>query len=191
MGRGLVIALALSLAGNVFLGGFVAGRIGGPAMPGFERGRDNHGHERQGGDNKGRSAELETLPPAVREKLRAAFKSNRADFIASVREGRILHEQFISTLTADEFDRASAEAAAQKIETFEGERRRTMPRLIIEVMDGLSAEDRRALAAVVERRIMDDFAGPRPPRRGFRGRWRERDGEPPAPAENTESPPAE
>ncbi len=185
MGRAIVIALALSLAANVFLGGFVAGRIASPSIPGFDRGLKH-----DGGEKTRRSAELDTLPPAVRDKLRAAFKSNRETFVSTVREGRALHQEFISTLTAEEFDRAGAEAAALKIETFESQRRRTVPRLIIDVMDGLSVEDRRALGAVVERRVMDEAAGARPPRRGFRGRWR--DGAPtPPPEGGVDSPPTE
>jgi uncharacterized membrane protein len=172
MGRTVTILLALSLAANVFLGGFIAGRIAGPSLPGFERpdsGRDGHGPQR--GDPH---AEFERLPPAAREKLRSVFRQNRENFAMTVREGRALHQEFVSVLTAETFDRAAAEAVAAKIEAFERERRPSMPRLIIAAMDGLSVEDRRALAEVVERRMMDDIAS-----RNRRGRRLDRSGDPP------------
>jgi Spy/CpxP family protein refolding chaperone len=157
MGRTVTILLALSLAANVFLGGFVAGRIAGPKLPGFDR---YGGGPPGGGPQRGDPfAEFNELPPAAREKLRALFRQNRASFIATVRDGRALHQEFVSVLTAETFDRAAAEALAAKIEAFDRERRQSMPRLIIEAMDGLSVEDRRALAAIFERRMMDDLRG--------------------------------
>lgn len=157
MGRTVTILLALSLAANVFLGGFVAGRIAGPNLPGFDR---QDGGRPGGGDDRGDPyAEFDALPPAAREKLRALFRQNRDSFIATFRDGRALHREFVSVLTADTFDRAAAEAVAAKIEAFDRERRQSTPRLIIEAMDGLSVEDRRALAAIVERRMMEDMRG--------------------------------
>lgn len=157
MGRTIGILLALSLAANVFLGGFVAGRIAGPGAGAFEHGRGPHGHRGPGADFH---RELEALPDAAREKLRAQFRKNRAEVAATFREGRALRQEFVAILTAETFDRAAAEAVAAKIEAFEAERRRSTPRLVIEVMDGLSAEDRRALAKVIERRIIEDMKEP-------------------------------
>jgi Spy/CpxP family protein refolding chaperone len=164
MGRTIGVLLALSLAANVFLGGFVAGRIASPGFSGFEHGPGPLGRKGPHGDFH---REFEALPEAAREKLRAQFKENRAAFVETFREGRALQQEFISILTAETFDRAGAEAVAAKIEAFEAERRRSMPRLVIEVMDGLPVEDRRALAKVIERRIMEDMKGPG--RRGHRG----------------------
>lgn len=165
MGRTIVILLALSLAANVFLGGFVAGRLAGPGFKGFEHGPGpSLGHGRGGDFHR----EFDALPDAAREKLRASFRKNREEFVTTFREGRALQQEFISILTAETFDRSAAEAVAAKIETFEAERRRSMPRLIIDVMDGLPLEDRRALAKVIERRIIEDMRGPG--RRHRRGR---------------------
>lgn len=174
MGRTVTILLALSLAANVFLGGFVAGRIAGPNLPVFDRhdgGRPGHGPHR--GDPH---AEFDELPPAAREKLRALFRQNRESFAATFRDGRALHQEFVSVLTAETFDRAAAEAVALKIEAFDRERRPSMPRLIIEAMDGLPVEDRRALARIVERRMIEDMKG-----RGPRLHRRFRDGDAPPP----------
>ena len=166
MGRTVTILLALSLAANVFLGGFVAGRIAGPKLPGFDR----HGGPPDGGRHRGDPfAEFDDLPPAAREKLKTLFRQNRESFVAAVRDGRALHREFVSVLTAETFDRAAAEAVAAKIEAFDRERRQTMPRLIIEAMDGLPVEDRRALAVIVERRMMDDLRGGSRRRHRFEG----------------------
>ncbi len=175
MGRTVVILLALSLAANVFLGGFVAGRVAGPNLPGFGHDGATPGGEPRDGHGD-RRAEFDALPPAVREKLKEAFRKNRVEFVETFREGRALHEDFVSILTADAFDRAAAEAAAAKIEAFEGERRRSMPRLVIDAMEGLSVEDRRALAAVVERRFIEDMGGHGDGRQRRRHRRRGHDG---------------
>jgi Spy/CpxP family protein refolding chaperone len=179
MGRTIGVLLALSLAANVFLGGFVAGRIAAPNLPGFDRAvgaraLDGHGS----GPRRG----FDELPPAAREKMRAAFKEKRAEFAASFREARALREEFARILTAETFDRAAAEAVAAKIEAFEDKRRRSSPRLVIEMMDGLPVEDRRALAALVESRIMGDLAGQGARRR----RGGRRDGQAPDDSQPTE-----
>lgn len=183
MGRPVIILLALSLAANVFLGGFVAGRIASPTIAGIG---ESAGHRNRSEEHR---RDLEALPPAVREKLRSAFRNNREEFVKSFREGRALHQEFIGILTADVFDRASAEAAAAKIEAFDGKRRQSMPRLVIDAMEGLSVEDRRALAAVVERRMMEDAGGPG--RRHHRRRSHGKDDAPEPPPAATDDLPKE
>lgn len=175
MGRTIGILLALSLAANVFLGGFVAGRIAGRGFSGFDHG--SHGDHGRGGDHR---RAFDALPEAAREKLRAAYKEHRAAVAATSQEARALRREFISILTADAFDRAAAEAAAAKIAAFEAERRRSTPRLLISAMDGLPAEDRRALARAFERRITEDMRGP-----GRRGRRDDRPAGDPPPEEAT------
>lgn len=173
MGRTIGILLALSLAANVFLGGFVAGRIAGPNLPGFDQGRDKDGHRA----HRGGRPDLDGLSPAAREKLKASFQKHREEIAGTFREGRALREEFISVLTAETFDRARAEAVAAKLEAFEEKRRESMPLIFIEVMDGLPLEDRRAVAELLERRMTEEMAGPGKRRRRGRGD----DGPPPAP----------
>lgn len=163
MGRTIGILLAVSLAANVFLGGFIAGRIAGPSLPGFDR------HAGRDGPSRTAAPEFDDLSPAAREKLRALFVKNRREIAKTFREARALRDEFVAVVTAETFDRAAAEAAAAKIEAFEGTRRAAMPRLVVEAMDGLPAEDRRALAALVERRMLDEMKGPGKRRRGHRG----------------------
>lgn len=144
MGRGIAVALALSLAANVFLGGFVAGKIaGGPRFhhgpPGFDLKRG--GHE-----------DFADLPPAARERLKDAFLAHRADGKEMRREARALHEEFVAVLGAEPWDRAAADAVVAKFEAAEIAGRASMARLLVEAADGLSAEDRKALAAHLEKR---------------------------------------
>lgn len=164
MGRTIGILLALSLAANVFLGGFVMGRVAVPGFPGFglERGEGGRGPHHDGRD------EFRKLSPAAQERVKASFRKGRREMAAAFRDGAALREEFVSVLTAETFDRAAAEAVAAKIEAFEKERRPSTPRVIIDVMDGLSAEDRRIVADLVERRMAADRAGGGMRRRGHR-----------------------
>jgi uncharacterized membrane protein len=144
VGRGIAVALALSLAANVFLGGFVAGKIaGGPRFhhgpPGFDM--KGAGHE-----------EFADLPPAARESLKEAFLARRADGADMRREARALHEEFVAVLIAEPWDRAAADAVVAKFEAAEIAGRAGMARLLVEAADGLSAEDRKALAKHLEKR---------------------------------------
>lgn len=144
MGRGIVIALALSLAANVFLGGFVAGRMaGGPhhrdGAPAFSMRRD-------GPDG------FSDLTPAARDSLRRAFKARRAASREQFRAARELHEEFVDILGADVYDRAAAEALAAKFEAADNFGRAGMARLIVDAADGLSMEDRKSLAEHIDRR---------------------------------------
>lgn len=144
MGRGIAVALALSLAANVFLGGFVAGKIaGGPRFH----------HEPPGFDMKrGGFEAFADLPPAVRERLKETFLAHRAAGAEMRRSSRALHEEFVAVLSAETWDRAAADAVVAKFEDLEIASRAGMARLLVEAADGLSAEDRKALARHLEKR---------------------------------------
>ena len=144
MGRGIVIALALSLAANVFLGGFVAGRFaGGP-------------HDQEGPHafmfRHGGPEEFSDLTPAARDSLKRAFVAHRAASKDEFREARELHEEFVNVLGAEIFDRAAAEALVAKFEASDTSGRARMARVIVEAAEGLSAEDRKSLAKHIEKR---------------------------------------
>lgn len=143
MGRGVAIALAVSLAANVFLGGVIAGRLTGPSLPHGERGEHSF--------HRGMDA-FKDLPPAARDSLKRAFMQHRAASKADFDQMRTLHNEFVAVLGADVFDRGAAEAIAVQFETLENSRRAGMARLLIDAAEGLSAEDRKALAAHVDRR---------------------------------------
>ena len=169
MGRGIAIALALSLGANIFLGGFVAGRM----LHGVAGDRPPVGDYR--GEKGGRGPELSD---AARDKMRAVFKAHRPEFRQSMKEARALHAEFTRLLTAKTFDRAAVEDVAERLAAYEGERRAQFTRLIIETVDGMSLEDRKALAASFPERQF----GPRRShhRRPKWNRARPRPGPPPA-----------
>ncbi len=160
MARGMIIALALSLAANVFLGGYVVGKsVGGKnADAGEHPGRDVDGDR------------FDDLPPAARASLKAAFLSHRA----TADEGRAryaeLHRSFMQILSAEKFDRAAAEAVVDEMEALGSSARAGMTRLIVEAAAGLSLEDRIALARHFESRRHDH-------RRGHGGDRRRGDGD--------------
>lgn len=157
MGKGIAVALALSLAANVFLGGFVAGKIAGG--PHFHKG--SHGFDfRRGGPD-----EFDDLPPAVRERLKRAFIAQHAKSEDGRREARELHKEFVAALGAEVWDRPAAEAIAARFEAIEKRSRADMAMVLVQAADALSAEDRKALAEHLERR-------------GFKPRHEPRNGSP-------------
>ncbi len=144
MGRGIAIALALSLAANVFMGGFVIGGIAGG--PGFHAGP--HGFDfRRGGKEH-----FADLPEPARVALKQAFIAHREDGREERRAAHEIHREFIEALGADVFDRAGAEAIVAKFETVETSERAGMAALLVEAAASLSAEDRKALARHLKRR---------------------------------------
>lgn len=144
MGRGIAVALALSLAANVFLGGFVAGRIAG--RPHFGEPPPDLALRRGAPDD------FADLPPAARDSLKRVFIAHRAEGADLRRKAGALHREFAAALGADVFDRAAAEAIVDRIAAVEVSGRAGMARLLVEAAEGLSAEDRKALARHLERR---------------------------------------
>lgn len=167
MGRGIIIALALSLAANVFLGGFVFGRMAG--VPHHRGGEHGFSLRHDGHDG------LSDLTPAARESLKRAFESRRVASRDDFREARALHEEFVKVLGADVYDREAAQSLAAKFEAAESFGRAGMARLIVEAADGLSPEDRKSLAKHLDHR------GKR-----WKGRRGGHDGPPPEEAPPTE-----
>lgn len=172
MGRGIIVALGLSLAANVFMGGFIFGKIaGGPRHQGLPGGFDMR---------RGDPEDFADLPPAARAALLDAYAGRRGEAAAVHRDMRALRKEFIAVLRADAFDRATAEALAAKFEALEGTARGAAPKLIIEAAATLSAEDRRALADHLDRRFAK--------RRGARDLHRPRRDDRPRPEEPPPAP---
>jgi uncharacterized membrane protein len=160
--RALPIILLISLALNVFLGGFVAGRyLGRPHHgSGFER-----GFGPRGGPG---SADLEALSPEGREVFRAAFHERRTQLDRSRLEARQLRKAFYDTLAADPFDRVRADAALDALAAAESETHVALMRELVSATEKLSPEDRKALAAAREKRRVKKLRrhgpeGPPPP----------------------------
>ncbi|MEZ5895010.1 MAG: periplasmic heavy metal sensor [Parvularculaceae bacterium] len=142
MGRGLIIGLSLSLAANVFMGGFIAGRLAHDpsalAPPGAFHVREFGGPAAQ--------------DPQVRDAFRKAFGDHRKEFRAHYHEVKKLRKEFTAVLGADEWDRAKAETLARQIEAHERSREKSMLLILVDVFDGLPAEKRKALAAEMKRK---------------------------------------
>ena len=151
MGRGIVVALALSLAANVFLGGFVAGKFAG--------GHSGHDHMRAFSFRHGSPEEFEDLTPAARESLKRAFVARRAEGGDHFREARDLHDEFVRVLSADVFDRAAADAIVAKLDAVERSGRAGMAKMIVDTAEGLSADDRKSLARHLDRRSHGRWKG--------------------------------
>jgi Spy/CpxP family protein refolding chaperone len=144
VGRGIAIVLALSLAANVFLGGYVAGKLAGG-----HGGRDRHHvfvkhHDAMEG--------FSDMTPAARESLKSAFMAHRAESRERHRQTRALNAEFTAALGADQFDRAALDAIISKLDAVDLSGRTGMARLIVEAAEGLSAEDRKSLAKYLDKR---------------------------------------
>ena len=139
MGRGLVVLLLISLGANVFLGGFVAGRMLG--KPPQER------HERHGPRQPGMMffEDLEALSPEARDSFKAVFKESRGELRMKFREMRRLRDEFSEALAAEPWDRTRVEAALSELRTVENAHQTELAELLIDAFEGLSPEDRKAM----------------------------------------------
>lgn len=135
MSRVVWAALALSLAANVFLGGFVIGRLAGS---------DHHGHGR-GPHRMMMFHDLDALSETERAAFRAAFKSRRATFGESFAEMRKARDNFALALAAEPFDRVRAVAALEALQAAQREHEAKFGTLIIDAFEDLSPESRKAL----------------------------------------------
>ena len=145
MGRGLIILLLASLAANVFLGGFVAGRyLGKPphhGSPPLER--------------------MESLSPEARAAVRDVFQSRRDSFREHRLERRELQRALYDAMIAEPFDREKVEAAMAALRQARDNQHQSQNKVLLDALENLSAEDRKALA---------DMQNERRQRRGRRGR---------------------
>lgn len=128
--------LALSLAANVFLGGYLFGQAFGPPGP--------HHRGLRGSEV---AFEGRVLSPAGREIVRAAFRERREDLLAHGRESHAARAAVAEALGAAPFDRARLEAALALHQAKEAERHRGVAAALIDAAEQLSPEDRKALAA--------------------------------------------
>lgn len=139
--KAVSIALALSLAANVFLGGFVAGRMhGGPPPAPFGR---------PAGGEAMLLLRAAAEQPEIREKFEKRFGGQRGRLRAEFEELAGLRRALGEALAAEPFVRADAEAAAAALSAFNARREQRGAEFLIDVFEALPAEDRRA---IVEKR---------------------------------------
>jgi uncharacterized membrane protein len=152
--RGLLIALLVSLALNLF----VLGGLAGAALMGFGR----HGPALPPGP--GRLASLgETLAPQHREAWTAAVRGAVQAAGPQLRQARVLRRQAWAAISADPADPQAATAALNQSRLLEGQARATMDRAVVDFAATLPAAERKQLAEALSRR------GSHPPRRGWSG----------------------
>lgn len=179
MKSGLAVALFVSLAVNIFLGGFVAGRmLAGPHgfMDGPGKFAAFSDHKKDGRKGPGRGAffdgalmfpAIEALPPEKRELFKENFEASR-DVLRANRTALIeKREAFTEALTAEPWDRAKAEAALVDLRTAADAQEATLSKLLIDVFEKLSPEERKALVTATTERDRRWKDGPR--RRSFKG----------------------
>lgn len=145
--RTLAILLFVSLAANVFFGGFIVGRlIGGPpsfeSPPGHHRWADRFGHDHAAA----------TLSDKGRETLRDVFEAHRGEIKAGYREIRRLRRAYAEILAADPWNRPRAETALKTLQEAEAAHEETMGRVLLDALERLSVEDRQALIERMEKK---------------------------------------
>lgn len=165
MNRTLTVLLIVSLAANVFLGGFVAGRmIGGPPHRNFVHSIDaSPGFKWRMGEN------LSALSPEARDAFRKAFGDSRERLVKNFRETRRLRQALSDALAADPWSRAEVEAALADLRAADNAQQAALAELMVDAFEGLSAADRKALVEAMEKRgrphemrmrMRDEFRGP-------------------------------
>lgn len=139
MNRGLMILLLCSLAANVFLAGFVGGRVLGesPHAKGERRAPPPGGMIM--------IRDFGALPPDARESFRVVFRDRKPELRQSYHELRRRREAFAEALAADVWDRARVETALNDLRAVEGAHQTTLAHLIIDAFEGLSADERKAV----------------------------------------------
>ena len=164
--RGLKIALAVSVAVNIFVAGVV--------VTGLAVGL-RHLPDRPYGERPPIIAMIRSLDEPDRAQTEQALRTTalaaREDFEAA----RRLRSEAIELAGADTFDRAAVEAALARSREAEGAGRTRLEGTMLDLLQRLDQEDRQRLAPALARR--DREAGPG---RRFRDRGRE---ESPPPAE--------
>jgi uncharacterized membrane protein len=152
MNRTLTFLLMLSLAANVFLGGFVAGRLlGGPRHDGHVRGAGS-GEHRGGPDGAAMLfGAMEDLSPAGREILRETFKGARERMRDGFGKSAQMRRALGAALAAEPFDRAKAEAALALITEADAKAHLAASTLLIDAAEKMTPADRKALAEAYQR----------------------------------------
>ena len=152
MGRGLIIALVISLAANIFAGGFIAGRLIGDN--GGERGavvsRPDPGPLARGSVFRlVRMADIlpETAQKALRQEIANTLPKVRSKFS----EVRSLRRQYHGLVQTTPWDGAAVRAANQELRRVQSEYHNMLDTAFIDIMESLSEADRALLNDALKR----------------------------------------
>ncbi|MFQ5562978.1 MAG: periplasmic heavy metal sensor [Parvularculaceae bacterium] len=146
MGRGVTIALLVSLALNIFAVGFIGGRFVG------DRTAPPPPHERM--RSAGPAAFWsggEGLPPEDRDAFIAVFREHHEELRTLNEDIHRARLAFSAALGAPQWDRAAVERAHSELKAAEARRDSLMSVLFLDAMETLPAEQRRILAERSER----------------------------------------
>lgn len=132
MSKVVKIVLAVSLLLNVGLAGMAGSFV-----------YKKHQHKKYMESVRGGSPEAND---EVRTKMREHFRGSRDEIKQSFQESRVAHKSLIDTLTADEFDHAAFEKAAQDFVDSQQSMMTLKIKMIGDIAEGLSSEDRKAMA---------------------------------------------
>lgn len=154
MNKTLAALLAVSLFANIFLGGFVAGRLFGAPAPG-EDGR--FPHERlhpapSPGAGGMMLPDLEALPADRRALFRESFSRRRDELRRNWAEVHERRQAFAEALAAEPWDRAKAEVALKDLMAATNAQEALFADLLIDSLEGLTAEERKAVLKESARR---------------------------------------
>lgn len=140
--------LLVSLAANVFIGGFLLGREFG------DRPHPRHAHrhvERPAALHLELRALSKTLPEEAREELRASFKERKAAMAPVVEQIHATRQRIVELLEAEDLDETALEAAFAELSGLFVELQRPVHGTLMETAKTMSAEQRRHLAEAIER----------------------------------------
>ena len=139
--RWLALLLALSVALNLGLAGFAAGRM----FSGFHGGPLHD-------PAWGLARALRGLPEERREALRPLLRSQMRTLGPSIRHLRSAQRDLIESAAAEPFDRAVLEGALERFRNELLASQERSHRALVEVLDFLSAEERKQVLESMRRR---------------------------------------
>lgn len=151
--RWLAMGLALSLAANLFLAGFIVARVATSGQPRLIR-------------DASPAVELslrslpQDLPDSVREDLERAFREQRPEIRRAVRQYRDAQEQVRTLLARKDARRAELEEAFRRLRELGAEVQVPMHRVFVTALDNLDPAMRQMTFRLLEPRTPLDISGP-------------------------------
>ncbi len=138
MGRGITIALLLSLALNVFAIGFVSGRFLTSDHPSPEPAPIHHRTD----NPMSIMRHAKDLPPESREAFRNTIRAEIPKLRAQQRRIRGLQRAYYKTLLAEEWDREAVETALHNLQEARDQGRAQIDNAFLDALESLEPEER-------------------------------------------------
>ncbi|WP_433952068.1 periplasmic heavy metal sensor [Brevundimonas diminuta] len=145
-GRGLKIALAASVALNIFA---VAGA--GAAWMAAKRVKEATAEARQPGRSEPVWAVVEARPPAVRDQIKREMRATALEARPDFEEARAARREAIALTRSDQFDPVAVAALLERSRASEMRGRARLESGAVETLNRLNPADRAALAPILSR----------------------------------------